>query len=286
MHIHQNFLQDLESFSFKEISPSFLKDLYLVNLDEKRSLNHSFDYPQLAILFEDLKIDINKRLEKLYVNLPVIHPLKAPFTLFSPMGYDRWELAYTKTLGFLLNHQEPHNIGPSFIEAFMKRVLKDSKEEIETNKIVIERVFTEKVLNGKRMESLGRADIIAELKFVTGQRGLLFIEAKVDAHEGPTQLERYEKYISTIDHDFDFVFKIFLSPKNATDRKEWINLTLMDLLECIEEILPKIDNQMENAYLAFFGASILKDVIGITNISNTDQYSKYKIYKYLKSTEN
>lgn len=287
MPIHKNFLQDLQSFSFKEISPSFLDDLYkFVILKETKSSTDSFDYPELATLFENLRLEINNHLQKLYYNLPAIHPLNAPFTLFSPMGYDRWELAYTKTLGFLFSNQESHKIGTSLIEAFMKKVLKDSKEEIEIRNLSVEKVFTEMILLGKKSESLGRADIIVELKLSNGEKVLLFIEAKVDAHEGFNQLERYEKYISTIDHNFDFVLKVFLSPKVATDRIDWISLTLLDLLECIEEILPNIENQMEKTYLAFFGASILRDVIGITNISNTDQYSKYKIFKYLRSTEN
>jgi hypothetical protein len=284
MKISKDFLKDLEEFPLSYISPSFIKELFALNTDYKLEVVKSDDCQSLSLLFNKIQVSTNNDLELLLSKLPEIHPLKAPFSLFSPMGYDRWEVAYTKTLAFLINHPGEMGMGACLFETLIQKVIETSGESLENSSAVVESVYAEKPIYDHTGKDQGRADIMVEFRFADQKKGLLFIEAKVDAGEGFEQLERYETYLAGIEDRFDLVLKVFLTSskcQSKTNKEEWINLTFIDVLGCLEKVLLKIPDSMEKHYLAFFGSSILKDILGIGKVSDADQYAKYKIYTYL-----
>jgi hypothetical protein len=168
----------------------------------------------------------------------------------------------------------------------MEILLNQEGDSVETSSIVD--VEAEKVLKDSLGNEYGRADIIIEYLFNNTQKGILFIEAKVDASEGESQLERYEAYLMSRKDSFNKISRVFLTPEargTETNLDDWINITFIDILSCIEKSMCHVENKTERSYLALFGASILKDILGIQYPCHDDQYKKYQLLGYLLNKE-
>lgn len=99
--------------------------------------------------------------------------------LLSPLGELRYEPAHSRLLGFFLDRRRVAGLAEHLLEA-MLAMIDAPTEAIDDGNISTAVVSTEVVIPG------GRVDLQIESATL-----LAFVEVKVDATEGPSQLQRY-----------------------------------------------------------------------------------------------
>lgn len=99
--------------------------------------------------------------------------------LLSPLGELRYEPAHSRLLGYFLDRRRLPGLAEPLLEAMLD-MIEAPAEVVDSDNVAAAEVSTEVVIRG------GRVDL--EIKTETL---LAFIEVKVDASEGPSQLQRY-----------------------------------------------------------------------------------------------
>lgn len=253
----------------------FLKDIKKVNIVHQNQKDLREHYQRLIPFFKSEKSNLEERYKNLLEKIPSSHPLNCPITLFGPMGYDRWEVAYTKTLAYLLSPEKMPKTGEILCRNLITQLI---GEEFAPSKVI--NVHSEKAVLMSQKENRGRIDI--ELSFETAlkQKCLIVIEAKVDADEGERQLERYEKYVLSQSKNYHSIFPVYLTPdsiKNKKAKTKWKFISYEVILTALEQTITDSPDSMERNYLTLFAANILKDILGLDLNGKNATYNKFKI---------
>lgn len=224
----------------------------------------------LGETLKKLIVEKNESFDKFYNALDDNHFIKMPFSLFSPMGYSQWELAYTKVLAFFFDPKASHGLGSAFLEKFLKYL---------GFRIVIKKVTVE---SEKMLSESDRIDIWIEILTEDEKGIILAIEAKVNALEGENQLERYRKEIRRRweNHHRSLVF---MTPEGREGDSLWISFSYKKLIPIIDELVRESDETHGRIYLSWFAASILRDIMGIKLIDGEfDSVASYKLFSLMK----
>jgi hypothetical protein len=108
-----------------------------------------------------------------------LHALEVLPDLLSPLGELRYEPAHSRLLGYFLDRRRVPGLAEPLLEA-MLAMIEAPAEAVDQDSTTAAVVSTEVVIPG------GRVDLQVESPTL-----LTYIEVKVDAAEGPSQLQRY-----------------------------------------------------------------------------------------------
>lgn len=140
-------------------------------------------------------------------------------------GLKRNEVRNTAVLAWLLDCHGSHGQGKYFLECFLdclRKILENSEVcalNIKNNhfkngyQTIPEESFWEEEQSSKQVKE-SRIDIV-----IDGRDFLLFIEAKIDAGEGESQIPRYKKIIETYAGKREYGL-IFLTPDGRKDKNK------------------------------------------------------------------
>mgnify|MGYP001199351424 FL=1 len=127
--------------------------------------------------------------------------------IFKILGVQKKEdLTHSNFLAWIMNPEEKHNIGSSFLELFLLQFMTEQLNKLNLDKINVFREYT---------GQSGRIDILIETK-----NFVVCLENKIDSPESPNQLQNYKKIIEK-DFPTKKHFYVFLTP----DGRESDNLS-------------------------------------------------------------
>ena len=168
------------------------------------------------------------------------------FNVFDATDMRRREVKHTKFLAYLLNPNESHGLGDSFLLAFLGRLPLDWVPDICLMLLHTElaEVFAEwgKSKTGKK----GQIDLIIKIPMVNepGRCFIVAVENKIDSKQGAMQLSDYTELLASLEKVSGHVLaKYYLTeqgeePKKPEDKKEWVAVTYADtVIPAITQIL-------------------------------------------------
>jgi hypothetical protein len=174
-----------------------------------------------------------KQLEALVVDnreLDRLERLLAEFNLFEAIGVTRYELRHSDFLRFLLDPSENHGLGDYFLKSLFKRSLAG---------------LTGQGISAIDVDVADLSDALAERErwnidvLVHSKRSqmVLAIENKVDASEGPGQLDDYR---NTVETQFPGYRKalLYLTPDGdaPSDQEHWLPISYGTLMETVRSV--------------------------------------------------
>lgn len=292
MAIQPNFIKDLK-FVYEQdrcknaLSGQFLSELskvYLMEAAEKARTDEKYSTDDLLNLgrqLEELRSSVqkkvNERIETLREN-DRENPLFCHVSLYAPMDYGRLEVAHTRTFAWLLDPDKEHGFGDYLLKGLLPlfEITPDRQFEIKN-------VKSEQIHHGDDDEILGRTDIWIEGIWDDDKtQFLIVIEAKIDAHEGKDQLDRYEVAIKR--PNVKDVFRVFLTPtghkpESATG-KDWLPVSFSRLAGCLADASIDLKNKHGYHFLRFYIASIIRDILG-WNWKMLEKANPYLLHTYL-----
>jgi hypothetical protein len=110
--------------------------------------------------------------------------------LLGPLAYARTEVAHSRALSFFLDPAQSGDVGRECLAAFVELVARvgDRDADDEAPDVTGAHVMAERVV-----APYGRVDVS-----IDAPKSLIFVEVKVDAAEGPSQLARYNKALAQL----------------------------------------------------------------------------------------
>lgn len=210
-------------------------------------------------------------------------PLGCSVTLFRALGFYRQELAHTRALGWLLGPNEAHGFGDLMFRSMLiavrapdvlqRRVL----DQLRSDSAKIVRVFCEwKFPNGKR------ADLYCTGTSPSGDWSCV-VEAKVDHHEAPEQVRRYESSGDATQ------LRIFLSTDGrspSTAKLPWCALSFLDVARAFLKAIGKLEGAPGLPFLRLYIAGVLNDLCGIVPGGSAEELAgnndPYRIVRLLR----
>lgn len=163
---------------------------------------------------------IIKALERFVVendDLLELESLIGRFNIFDALGIARAEIRHSNFLAFILDPRESHGQGTIFLQPFLMDVLKQSP--------IDRRPISPIDLDGAELRGVSvkrewkNTDLLITCK---DPRLIVVIENKVDSHEAPGQLEKYETRIAKSFPEDDPLF-VFLTPSGyAPSGQAWM----------------------------------------------------------------
>jgi hypothetical protein len=127
------------------------------------------------------------------------------FNVFESIGFVKQELAHSRFLSFLLNPNENHGLGDTFLKRFLQEAIRGS-----------EHVGRLSLINLSLWE-LGEAEVLREWENIdifvsdTNHHFAVIVENKVDTSEHSGQLERYRQVVEKRYPGFE-ILGIYLTP--------------------------------------------------------------------------
>lgn len=264
----------------------FRADLALVHAcvleEEGRQALSDRDFSFLDDRLGVWRANAQKELGSLISSIPKDDPLRCPISLFGTMDYGRLETAHTRALGWLLDRKKEHGFGDTLLQALLEKVTGRSSC-VECTYITCESPL-------KEGDKAGRIDIYAEGHWIKtdGQHSpwLLMLEAKVDAWEGDSQLERYEVSLKQSGRE---PVRVFLTPAGRqaeTASNEWTVLSFQELAEAFRGVMDKLQDEPGYHFLRFYLAGVLKDVCSWPIPIKAECDDPYSVLSYMKSIRN
>ena len=193
-----------------------------------RSVNKMSDTEELEKLLCDSKF---KKLEAELAN----------FNIFDCLGVSGWEIRHSNFLAWLLSPNETHGFGEFFLKSFLKFVINENKQEIETR---CEGCKTPSVIDIDNWDMSGadvkrEKDDIDVLLVDEENMFVLVIENKIGSSQHGKQLGKYKTHI---DKEFQGYHKLFIYLKPSEDEKgkiesPYIYVTYKAVQNAIDELL-------------------------------------------------
>ena len=172
--------------------------------------------------------------------------------IYKLLKVERVEIRHSNMLSWLLDPSEDHNFGDAFLREIIKRVLKNSKDDID--EIALERLVLDWTLNSfenvrvkreapvdKNNKKGEKIDIL-----LTAESGankyLLAIENKVDAKESMAQTPLYRERIENSYGDYNEKMFVFLTPNGESAADDcWHKLSYDDVVDSLEVAKERVD---------------------------------------------
>jgi hypothetical protein len=182
------------------------------------------------------------------------------------MDFGRLEAAHTRALAWLLDPKKEHGFGNSLVNSLLNEVHPSGERQA----FWADLAEAERFYHITAKEDTGRTDVWIEGRWGksrSGSRGLIVIEAKVDASEGKDQLDRYDLEITKAREEKQVegenVRRIFLTAdgREPTTGKHWKALSFSRLARAFCEAARSLRKKPGHHYLRFYAAGILKDIL-------------------------
>lgn len=224
-------------------------------------------------------------LKQLLLNIECLDellPWTKKFNLFDVLKIAKAEIRHSNMLSWLLNPNENHGLGDSFVKGILQRLVEyDSVGKYDIFKTLLMDMYSFTVyIEWKNIDIL----LVSEKEMT-----LVAIENKIGSSERSNQLNKYHKILS---EDY-FNYKkmcIFLTPKgeDPSDTENWDVLTYSDIAEVLEAQINRIDLRQDveliiKNYLDIIRRDIVEDqkLIEICNkINNKHKRALDLIFKH------
>lgn len=210
---------------------------------------------------EILKISEEEALRNFLLNIDCLDellPWTSKFNLFDVLKISRTEIRHSNVLGWLLNPNENHQLGDSFIKGLLQRLVEnDSTGKYAVFKILLMDYFSFTVLREWK-----NIDI---LLMSSEEKTLIAFENKVGSQEHSNQLNRYRAILENEYPEYSRIY-IYLTPDGTepSDSENWDVLTYNDILEILETVSLRVQLQpdvkfMINNYIDVIRRDIVED---------------------------
>jgi hypothetical protein len=271
---------------------AFLRDLEEVYEADGADDSSPEELDRLGARLDKWGRDCEERLRKAREKLHPDHPVKCPISLFRTMDLGRHEVAHTRALAWLLDPRGEHGFENVLVNALLGQVHCSGEQPA----FYPDRVAAERFYRISEGEDAGRTDVWIEGRWGKsrgGGRGLVVIEAKIDALEGEGQLARYNSEIAKWREeqrvDEGNVCRVFLTPakgREASTGKHWKALSFSKLARAFCDAADSLRNKPGHHYLRFYVAGVLKDILGLpTGQSPAHRHpGRYALLKFLEES--
>lgn len=169
---------------------------------------------------------------------------KPTFNLFDVLGFphNRLEQIFSNIMAWLLDPNNPHELGRQFLDLFLGRLFGVT---VERGRIRVCREL---------QEEGHRPDIVVE-----GYKWKLLIENKIDSMEGPNQSWRYYNHWRRKERGDIKVYFAWLTPQGIQPKCPHFNtISYLELIEILRELTPKGQTSILIQHFNSHIASILK----------------------------
>lgn len=185
-------------------------------------------------------------------------PWTGKFNLFDVLKISRTEIRHSNMLAWLLDPNENHGFGDSFLKNVLQRIIEtDSYGKHDIFQILLSDMYSFSVY--REWKNIDILLISYEEKI------LVAIENKVGAHEHSNQLNKYRKTLETEFQDYKRIY-VFLTPdgEDPSDVENWDVLTYSDIVELLEHLCEQKDLQQDISlmirnYIDVIRRDIVKD---------------------------
>lgn len=222
---------------------------------------------------EKIAASLKNKIEKLNND----SPLFCPISLYQGIDGGRMEVSHTRTLCWLIDPGERESHGFSS-NVMIKAFLEHAAPEFAGRITQVISVRTELVALGcakrgsrhKKKKKYGRLDIIINCKLKSNDietKGVVLVEAKVDAKEGENQLESYEQWLTEYCEENQITegdrLMVFLSrhKETTTNKKKWAHLSYLNLFESFSKVLANNTEKHGYHFLRYYLAGIMMDIL-------------------------
>jgi hypothetical protein len=190
--------------------------------------------------------DLQNKLQRLFDD-PDFRVVREPLNKFDPfkvLKVERYELRHTTTLSWLLDPQQSHGLGDSFLRFFLQSTCGDGRDRhplLVEGQALAGRVAVqpELRLSGGKLHSQVTADdedATGTAARRTGELDVLVesdtwavaIEAKIDSREGQAQLQDYSRYLAARFGGKKRLYQLYLTVEPEAevieDNPEWTGI--------------------------------------------------------------
>lgn len=198
-------------------------------------------------------------------------PWSGKFNLFDVLKASRNEIRHSNVLAWLLDANENHEIGDTFIKRTIQDLIKDSTSQSNIFRLLLLDFYSFSVYREWK-----NIDI---LMLSNDEKIAIAIENKVGSHEHDNQLKRYKEILNKEYPNYEKIF-IYLTPEGeCPSDDDWKILTYETIVENLEyirdkaELLPDV-KLMINNYID----TIRRDIVDDTQLIDICNkiYNKHK----------
>lgn len=212
--------------------------------------------------------------------LEELQPWSRKFNLFDVLKASRNEIRHSNVLAWLLNPNENHGLGDSYIRKFVQNLTLNSKHHSNIFDLLLLDFYSFSVYREWK-----NIDILLISK---DEKVVIAIENKVGSHEHNNQLYRYKEILNKEFADYKSIL-IYLTPDgDCPSDTDWDILTYESIVENLEdirdrtELLPDVSLMISN-----YIDTIRRDIVNDTQLIEICNkiYNKHKkaldlIYEY------
>lgn len=165
------------------------------------------------------------------------------FNIFDVLKISRTEIRHSNVLGWLLDANENHGLGDSFLKGILQRLVEnDSDGRYDVFKILLLDMYS--FCGYREWKNIDILLVSEEEKTV------IAIENKVGSHEHSNQLNRYREILENDYSDYHRIY-VFLTPdgEDPSDVENWDILTYSDIVEVLERVYERMDLQSDVALM-------------------------------------
>lgn len=185
-------------------------------------------------------------------------PWTGKFNLFDVLKVSRTEIRHSNMLGWLLNPNENHGLGDSFLRGILQTLIEnDVDEKYDVFQILLADLYSFFVY--REWKNIDILLTSSEEKIV------IAIENKVGSHEHSDQLNRYRKILETDFKDYKRMY-VFLTPDGElpSDEENWDVITYTEVVELLERLMNQKELQpdillMVKNYIEIIRRDIVED---------------------------
>ena len=147
--------------------------------------------------------------------------------IFEILKLTNVEIRHSNTLAWLLDPNENHGLGDSFLKAFISKVLHFSNSDVDLLNIPLHDFYTYQVYR-----EYNHMDIVLMSK---KESITIVIENKIWSGESPTQLKKYFENSRLYFPESDYLFYVFLTPdgRDSSYDDNWIALSYENVIEAL-----------------------------------------------------
>lgn len=198
-------------------------------------------------------------------------PWSGKFNLFDVLKASRNEIRHSNVLAWLLDANENHEIGDTFIKRIIQDLIKDSTSQSNIFRLLLLDFYSFSVYREWK-----NIDI---LMLSNDEKIAIAIENKVGSHEHDNQLKRYKEILNKEYPNYEKIF-IYLTPEGeCPSDDDWKILTYETIVENLEHICDKAEllpdvKLMINNYID----TIRRDIVDDTQLIDICNkiYNKHK----------
>lgn len=154
------------------------------------------------------------------------------FNVFDVLRITNVEIRHSNILAWLLDPNENHGLGDSFIKSFISKVVSKYK----SNKFSVIEILLQNFYSYQVHRELNNMDIILQS---IDEKTVVIIENKIWSKESTNQLKKYYEKSKTEYKDYDKILYVFLTP-NGIESSEpdiWIKFSYKEIIESLEKAI-------------------------------------------------